>query len=51
MLVVAPDAAASSAYSSFYTSMMDPVAGGVNETGEIFPGRVRIPPLPAGRLE
>jgi hypothetical protein len=47
-MVVAPDAAA---YSSFYTSMMDPGGGAVNETAENFPGRVRIPPLPAGRVE
>jgi hypothetical protein len=50
MLVVAPDAAFS-AYSYFYSSMMDPVSQVVNETGENFPGHGRIPPLPAGRPE
>jgi hypothetical protein len=50
MLVVAPDAACS-AYSYFYTSMMDPVSWVVNETGENFPGRGRIAALPASRSE
>jgi hypothetical protein len=51
MLAVAPDAVAFSAYSSFYSSMMDPVSGVVNERAENFPGRVKIPPLPFGRPE
>jgi hypothetical protein len=48
IVLVAPDAAA---YSSFYTSMMDRVFGTVNETGEDFPWRVRIAPLPLAQPE
>jgi len=47
-MVVAPDAAA---YSSFYTSIMDPGRGVVNERAENFARRVRIPPAPAGHSE